>query len=94
MQRYKLLSGVHYEGDKPYYAGGIFETEKNMLKHNVAGSPPRYQLVQGDVPNVSGMTVPQLEAYAEENQIDLGEATLKADILAIIQEHATAPVLA
>jgi len=31
-------------------------------------------------------TVPQLRAYAEERQIDLGDATKKADILAALTE--------
>jgi len=34
---------------------------------------------------LADMTVPELKAYAKENAIDLGEATRKADVLAVIQ---------
>lgn len=34
---------------------------------------------------VDKMTIPQLEAYAAEHEIDLGGATLKRDILAAIE---------
>lgn len=36
---------------------------------------------------VEKMKVDELKAYAEEHQIDLGEATSKADILAVIVAH-------
>ena len=35
---------------------------------------------------VSKMNLDELKAYAAENNIDLGEATKKADILKVIQE--------
>ena len=35
--------------------------------------------------DVTKMTIKQLKEYAEENVIDLGEATVKADILALVQ---------
>ena len=37
--------------------------------------------------DIDGMTVDQLKAYAAEKGIDLGGATLKADILAAIKGH-------
>ncbi|WP_027938111.1 hypothetical protein [Anaeroarcus burkinensis] len=37
--------------------------------------------------NIDGMTVDQLKAYAAEKGVDLGGATLKADILAAIKGH-------
>ena len=38
---------------------------------------------------VDGMTIPELQAYAEENGIDLGDATKKADILAAVKAAET-----
>lgn len=39
---------------------------------------------------VDGMTLPQLKAYAEENGIDLGGATKKADVLAAVKAASAA----
>lgn len=35
-------------------------------------------------PNFSKMTVDQIRAFAAEHQIDLGQATLKADLIAAV----------
>ena len=44
------------------------------------------QIVKGHkVVDLNTMTVDQLHGYAEENEIDLGDATKKADIIAAIQ---------
>lgn len=40
---------------------------------------------------VEKMTVAELKSHADKNQIDLGEATKKDDILAVIQAHLDAP---
>lgn len=40
---------------------------------------------------VEDMTVPELKALAEEKKIDLGTATKKDDILAIVQKALAAP---
>lgn len=37
-----------------------------------------------ELPNLDGMNVAQLKAFAEEKDIDLGSAKLKADIIAAI----------
>ena len=37
--------------------------------------------------DLDGMTVKELKAYAEAHDIDLGDATKKADILAVIKGH-------
>ena len=41
---------------------------------------------EADAKPIEDMKVDELKAYAAENNIDLGEATKKADILKIIQE--------
>lgn len=38
-----------------------------------------------DAPSLSKMTVDELKAFAEANDIDLGDATKKADILSAIE---------
>jgi hypothetical protein len=40
---------------------------------------------------VDKMTVAELKAYAEKLEIDLGTATSKPDILAVVQAHLAAP---
>lgn len=39
----------------------------------------------GSVDNVDAMTVAQLKTYADEHRIDLGDASVKADIIAAIK---------
>lgn len=65
---------------------GIFETDEKAvaeklkeLGHTVV------ETEEGKKTNVDEMTVDELKAYAAENNIDLGEATKKADILAAIK---------
>ena len=38
-----------------------------------------------DTDPIDSMTIPELRTHAEDNEIDLGENTKKADILAIIK---------
>ena len=38
-----------------------------------------------DAPSLTKMTVDELKAFAEANEIDLGDATKKADILSAIE---------
>lgn len=49
-----------------------------------------YEQVEGSAPEdvnpLAGLKVDELKAYAEEHDIDLGDATKKADIIAAIEE--------
>ena len=45
-----------------------------------------YSVAEADP--LASMTVAELKAYAEENEIDLGEFTKKADIIAVIRNAA------
>ena len=65
---------------------GVFETDNKevaeklkALGHTVVEAEDKKKT------NVDEMTVDELKAYAAENNIDLGEATKKADILAAIK---------
>jgi len=92
MPKFKLLSGIHNEGGNTYYAGDIIDSKSDLLKHNVSGSSPRYEKaaestpssVQSRTDQLDAMTVSQLREFAEAEEIDLGEATKKAEILAVI----------
>lgn len=45
-----------------------------------------FQELDGDdAPSLTKMTVDELKAFAEANEIDLGDATKKADILSAIE---------
>ena len=65
---------------------GVFETDEKAvaeklkeLGHTVVEAKEEKKT------NVDEMTVDELKAYAAANNIDLGEATKKADILAAIK---------
>lgn len=60
------------------------EAENAELRAKVA------ELAGDDTDGVDGMTVNQLRAYAAEHDIDLGNVTKKADILALVK---AAPVV-
>lgn len=95
MRTYKILTGVHYEGKgadgKPlaYYRGGpngdTFQSEADILRHNVPGVAPRFELVGESVDNLETQTVKQLRELAEAEEIDLGAASRKDDIVAAIR---------
>lgn len=38
------------------------------------------------LPNFARMTVDQIRAFAAEHEIDLGQATLKADLIAVVSQ--------
>ena len=48
-KKYKVLAGRHVENGVRFYKGGpngdIFESDKNILKFNVRGFPPKFALV-------------------------------------------------
>ncbi len=81
--------------------GDIVESDTDLTKHNKAGRPKFARIPEvepiGDVlgpanDDLSTMTVSDLRAHAEEHQIDLGEATLKADIVEMIRSEMLDPV--
>lgn len=79
------------EKPKTYYPGDIFECDKNLDLLNLRGRngqiiKQRFQLVgesSGD--SLDEMTVAELKAMAETEEIDLGNATRKDKIIAVIR---------
>ncbi len=61
---------------------GVFETDNKEVAEKLKALG--HTVVEVET-NVDEMTVDELKAYAAENNIDLGEATKKADILAAIK---------
>ena len=101
MSWYRILQGVHSDGDKTYYAGSpdgdVIETDTDLLARNLPGVPPRYKLVEGPDPlkepdRLEALTVPELRALAEEEEIDLGTAVRKGEIVAVIRQEAVEKV--
>ena len=96
MQKFRLISGVHNEGGKTYVSGtknNIIESSKNLLEQNGPGRP-RFELVVesfqpleqpsepvSEVDTIRKLSVPGLKEYAEVNEIDLGTATKRDEIL-------------
>ena len=67
------------------FVKGIFETNDEAVAEKLKGMG--YEVTgEADAKPIEDMKVDELKAYAAENNIDLGEATKKADILKIIQE--------
>ena len=81
-------------------AGDIVESDADLAKnHNKAGRPkfaripevvPINSVVGPKNDDLSTKTLAELRALAEEQQIDLGEATLKADVLETIRSELNA----
>ncbi len=99
MAKYKLLTGMHNEKGVTYIAGAegqdIIETDKDLTKIT-NGVHPRFQLIsdlegaEQRVPadvfraEMRSKTVAELRKFADEEEIDLGEATRKEEIFNII----------
>lgn len=67
------------------FVKGVFETNDEAVAEKLKGMG--YEVTgEADAKPIEDMRVDELKAYAAENNIDLGEATKKADILKIIQE--------
>lgn len=69
------------------FVKGVFETNDEAVAEKLKGMG--YE-VTGEADavekSIDKMNLDELKAYAAENNIDLGEATKKADILKVIQE--------
>lgn len=69
------------------FVKGVFETNDAAVAEKLKGMG--YE-VTGEADavekSIDKMNLDELKAYAAENNIDLGEATKKADILKVIQE--------
>ena len=67
------------------FVKGFFETNDEAVAEKLKGMG--YEVTgEANAKPIEDMKVDELKAYAAENNIDLGEATKKADILKIIQE--------
>lgn len=67
------------------FVKGVFETNDEAVAEKLKGMG--YEVTgEADAKPIEDMKVDELKAYAAENNIDLGEATKKADILKTIQE--------
>ena len=67
------------------FVKGVFETNDEAVAEKLKGMG--YEVTgEADAKPIEDMKVDELKAYAAENNIDLGEATKKADVLKIIQE--------
>ena len=94
MARFRLLRGIHNEGGKTYKPGDVFDSASDLGRHNRGGGI-RFEKLTEAVPisetptndDLSRMTVPSLRELAEREEIDLGQAVLKDDILETIREE-------
>jgi len=91
MYRVKLIKGRSYTGAIRATQEQPFVDVEDKAIAEAAVATGYFELVEaeGDDDNgsadISKMTVPQLEQYAKDNNIDLGGATKKADIIKAIE---------
>lgn len=89
----ELLKGVKYKGE-PYKKGESIEVESKdiaeMIAKGVVSEDTQIPEIDEDKEpletDINKMKVDELKDYAEKNGIDLGDATKKDDILAVIKE--------
>ncbi|RAP29150.1 hypothetical protein C2W64_04097 [Brevibacillus laterosporus] len=78
----KILDIPIRYGHNTYRVGEVFEIEEEHLK----GIEELVKITEEDEPKtLNKMTLAELKEYAIQHDIDLGEATKKDDILAVIQ---------
>lgn len=70
---------------------GLVQVSRNIETGERTTAPvdvsPAEDLVNdGDVVDFEHMKVDELKAYADEHGVDLGEATKKADIIAVLEQ--------
>ncbi|MDQ0269944.1 hypothetical protein [Cytobacillus purgationiresistens] len=80
---------VRYNG-KTYRTGEIFEMEEPHVDENIVKVISK---VEKEPKTLDSMTVTELKEYSAENNINLGEAKKKEEILAVIklEENAENP---
>jgi hypothetical protein len=101
MYTFKLIAGMHDQGDgRVYKRGDVITSEKELDR--IHGANRFLRLADSSVPvlpsapsqevddEFSGMTVAELKKFAEEEEIDLEGATRKEEILSAIRKAVSA----
>ena len=88
--------GVYFVNKDTYPRSGVTPSDERiaylMGNGNKFGKPVIEEIAEiNENPSVDEMTKAQLEAYAVEKNIDLGDAKNKADILAVIKSAEQQP---
>lgn len=98
--RFQLLAGRHCETgcdghEYVYTRGEKFDSPNNLLLKNEPGVKPKFRRLDENEPDhgpggpaedvLEDLTIPQLRQIAEDDEIELDGATLKADIIAKIR---------
>lgn len=107
MPKYRLTQGTHYENETKYIAGQIVESKRDLTLFNHPGSvrfekvgedAKDNPIPQAPTTKQSGahetllsMSVEELKQMAAEEEIDLGKAKTKSEIVdAISKAYGTA----
>lgn len=97
--KFQILHGTHTEWGKTYKRGQIIESMSDLDRFNKPGARKFRRLDAlpepiTDVPvnnkptdTYDEMTIDELRAWAEGEEIDLGGATKKADIIKVLRQH-------
>lgn len=94
MMKYRVVGPRTVAGVAP---GGVLELDETRLNVAALVQAGHVRLVaeepdEAQVVPLDELTVPELRSYAEQQGIDLGEARLKADIVAAIRAGASEEV--
>ncbi len=86
MAKFKVLAGHHNEGGKTYGPGDIVDSASDLNKHNKQEAIKFEQVgeVLSPQDELKQHTVAELQDLAAEEEIDLGDAVKKLEIIEAI----------
>jgi len=105
MPRYRLLRGIHVHGQNTYSPGAVIDTAQNLLRLNAPGSIRFERVYEEEEPtpvettpepteeeptdDLEALTLAELRDLAEAEEVDLGDAKRKADVLEVLRRALT-----
>jgi len=86
MAKFRVVAGYHNEGGETYGPGDIVDSASDLNKHNKQEAIKFEQVgeVLSSQDELKQHTVAELQDLAAEEEIDLGDATKKAEIVEVI----------
>ncbi len=87
------ILGVEREPDDGvFYGGDIIETDVDLSYVGGSRTDPKFERIGDSGSGLDSMTIAQLREFAAEEEIDLGDAAKRDEILRLCQGEAVAPV--
>ncbi len=80
--------------DGVFYRGDVIETNADLSQVGGCRGNPKFERVEDSEDALDSMTIQQLREFAAEEEIDLGDASKKDEILRLCKGEAIAPAVA